>query len=201
MPGYSDRINHALAFAAKHHDQAVRRGTRPPYFTQPANVAVILTAYGCEEDCVVAGVLVNVVQDYASSGASRELLLGRVAEKFGPAVLETAHAIVERRYDGEGTEMSMEERRRDLLSRLAHVSDASRWACAAEAVHDAGTILADLQRTQFPEAVWGRFSAGRNGTISSFEQLHGRLREVGFDAPIMEELGAMAEALAHHRQH
>ena len=32
MNGYSDRINHALAFAAKHHDQQVRRGTRRAVF-------------------------------------------------------------------------------------------------------------------------------------------------------------------------
>jgi len=43
MRGYSDRINHALAFAAKHHDRQVRRGTRLPYLTHPANVAVSLT--------------------------------------------------------------------------------------------------------------------------------------------------------------
>ena len=47
--GYSDRINHALAFAAKHHDQEVRKGTRLPYFTAPANAAIILTRYGQED--------------------------------------------------------------------------------------------------------------------------------------------------------
>jgi (p)ppGpp synthase/HD superfamily hydrolase len=44
--GYSDRINHAFAFAAKHHYRQVRKGTRLPYLTHPANVAVILTRYG-----------------------------------------------------------------------------------------------------------------------------------------------------------
>ena len=33
MAGYSDPINHAFAFAAKHHDQQVRKGTRYPYLT------------------------------------------------------------------------------------------------------------------------------------------------------------------------
>lgn len=68
MTGYSDRINHALAFAAKHHDQLVRRGTRPPYFTQPANIAVILTRYGLDEASVTAGILLEVVEDYAREG-------------------------------------------------------------------------------------------------------------------------------------
>src|SRR6478672_4460651 len=47
--GYSDRINHALAFAAKHHDQEVRKGTRLPYVTRPANVAIILARYDQDE--------------------------------------------------------------------------------------------------------------------------------------------------------
>ncbi len=43
ITGYSDRINHALAFADKHHDREVRKGTSAPYFTAPSNAAVILT--------------------------------------------------------------------------------------------------------------------------------------------------------------
>ncbi len=199
-PGYSDPINHALAFAAKHHDQEVRKGTRAPYFTQPANVAVILVRYDQGEETVVSAILHNVVQDYATTGASSEMLLGRVAEKFGGSVLETARAVTERRYDVNGAEMSSDERRADLLRRLAEVSDASRWVCAAEAVHVLGTLLADLQRTQFPESVWNRFAAGREGTIRWYRQLSDRLGAVGFEAPIMEELRMMSEALGHHAQ-
>ena len=51
VTGYSDRINHALAFAAKHHAQQVWKGSsRVPYFSGPANVAIILTRYGQDDD-------------------------------------------------------------------------------------------------------------------------------------------------------
>src|SRR3569833_1393465 len=66
--GYSDRINHAFAFAAKHHDRQVRKGTRLPYLTHPANVAVILTRYGQDEDTVVAGILHDVIEDCVRDG-------------------------------------------------------------------------------------------------------------------------------------
>ena len=59
--GYSDVINHALAFAAKHHDRQVRKGTRLPYLTHPANVALILTRDGRDTDTVVAGILHDVI--------------------------------------------------------------------------------------------------------------------------------------------
>jgi geranylgeranyl pyrophosphate synthase len=49
----------ALAYATKHHDQQVRRGTRSPYLTRHANVAVILARYGSDEDTAVAGILLT----------------------------------------------------------------------------------------------------------------------------------------------
>src|SRR5712671_3828393 len=87
--GYSDRINHALAFAAKHNDQQVRKGTRLPYRTNAANIAIILTRYGQDEDTVVAGVLHDVIEDCVRAHYTRELLEQRIADKFGLLVLDT----------------------------------------------------------------------------------------------------------------
>ena len=71
ITGYSDRINHAFAFAAKHHDRQVRKGTRLPYLTHPANVAVILTRYGRDEHTVVAGILHDVIEDCVREAYTR----------------------------------------------------------------------------------------------------------------------------------
>lgn len=193
--GYSDRINHALAFAAKHHDQQVRKGTRLPYLTHPANVAIILTRYGQDEVTVVSGILHDVIEDCVRDGYTREMLESRIADKFGRDVLDTVLAVTNRKYDDDGIELSAEERREDYLRRLADASDRARWVCAADKVHNASTILSDLQRTDYPDTVWGRFSAGRAGTVRWYRRVHDRLREVGFDAPIMNELDAVARAL------
>src|SRR3979411_569773 len=72
--GYSDRINHAFAFAAKHHDRMVRKGTRLPYLTHPANVAVILTRYGQDEQTIVSGILHDVIEDCVRDGFTRDML-------------------------------------------------------------------------------------------------------------------------------
>ncbi|MFM9014131.1 MAG: HD domain-containing protein, partial [Gemmatimonadota bacterium] len=85
MTGYSDRLNHAFAYAAKHHDRQVRKGARAPYLTQPANVAVILTRYGCDEDIVVAGILHDVIEDCVQEGWTAEMLDDRLGAKFGAA--------------------------------------------------------------------------------------------------------------------
>ncbi|HYW50728.1 MAG TPA: HD domain-containing protein, partial [Gemmatimonadaceae bacterium] len=83
MRGYSDRINHALAFAAKHHDTQVRKGLRMPYVTHAANVAVILTHYDCDESVVVSGVLHDVIEDSVRDGFTTEDLTDRVVAELG----------------------------------------------------------------------------------------------------------------------
>lgn len=195
MTGYSDRINHAFAFAAKHHDRQVRKGTRLPYLTHPANVAVILTRYGRDEDTVIAGILHDVIEDCVREGWTREMLQDRIAAKFGTEVLDAVLAVTKRRLDDDGVEFSREDARTDYLARLAAAGDLARWVCAADKVHNAGSILADLRRTIDPDSVWGRFNGGREGTMLWYRGVRDRLKAVGFDAPIMNELSELVDQL------
>ena len=193
--GYSDRINHAFAFAAKHHDRQVRKGTRLPYLTHPANVALILTAYDQDETTVVSGILHDVIEDCVRDGYTRDMLAQRIGDKFGSEVLDTVLAVTQRQMDEEGIELSSEERKDDYLARLAAASESARWVCAADKIHNAGSILADLKRTLDPDTVWSRFSAGRVATVRWYRRVYERLREIGFDAPIMAELREVTEEL------
>lgn len=188
MTGYSDRINHAFAFAAKHHDREVRKGTRLPYLTHPANVAIILTRYGRDEETVIAGILHDVIEDCVREGWSREMLEERIAAKFGDGVLDTVLSVTKRRVDADGVEFSREDVRVDYLERLAAASDAARWVCAADKVHNAGATLADLRRTIDADTVWGRFGGGRDGTLQWYRDVAARLHAIGFTAPILAEL-------------
>jgi (p)ppGpp synthase/HD superfamily hydrolase len=193
--GYSDRINHAFAFAAKHHDRQVRKGTRLPYLTHPANVAVILTRYGQGEQTIVSGILHDVIEDCVRDGYTRDMLEQRIGDKFGPDVLDTVLAVTQRQVDEEGIELSSEERKDDYLARLAAASDSARWVCAADKIHNGSSIVADLKRTLDPDTVWSRFNVGRVGTVRWYRRVYDRLRELGFDAPIMTELREVADAL------
>jgi (p)ppGpp synthase/HD superfamily hydrolase len=193
--GYSDRINHAFAFAAKHHDRQVRKGTRLPYLTHPANVAVILTRYGQDEQTVVSGILHDVIEDCVRDGYTRDMLEQRIGDKFGEEVLDTVLAVTQRQVDEEGIDLSSEERKDDYLARLAAASERARWVCAADKIHNGSAILADLNRTLDPDTVWSRFNAGRVGTVRWYRRVYDRLRELGYEAPIMEELREVAEEL------
>ena len=199
ISGYSDRINHAFAFAAKHHDRQVRKGTRLPYLTHPANVAVMLTRYGRDEDTVVAGILHDVVEDCVNEDYTQQMLEERIASKFGDDVLRTVLAVTHRRKDDEGNDLSAEDKKEDYLARLADAGERARWVCAADKIHNGRSILADLRRTMDQDTIWSRFRVGREGTIRWYRQVHDRLASLGFDAPIMAELRAVAEELEAYR--
>ena len=199
MTGYSDSINHAFAFAAKHHDRQVRKGTKLPYLTHPANIAVILTRYDRNEDIVVAGILHDVVEDCVRDGYTQEMLEQRIGEKFGDTVLRTVLQVTYRRLDDDGVELSSMEKKEDYLERLSEANEAARWVCTADKLHNARSILADLQRTFDSETIWSRFGGGRDSTVKWYRDVYERLRSVGFDAPIMEELGLAVEELEKRR--
>ena len=186
--GYSDVINHALAFAAKHHDRQVRKGTKLPYLTHPANVAIILTRYGRDDDTVVAGILHDVVEDCVRDGYTREMLEQRIGDKFGTKVLDAVLAVTYRKTDDDGVELSGDDRKTDYLERLATAGEEARWVCAADKIHNASSIVADLRRTVDRGTVWNRFGGGKSGVAHWYRQVYDRLREVGFTAPIMTEL-------------
>jgi len=194
-PGYSDKINHAFAFAAKHHDQQVRKGTKLPYLTHPANVAVILTRYDRDEDSVVAGILHDVVEDCVRDGYTRQTLEHRIGEKFGESVLQAVLQVTHRKHDDDGAELSSAQRKEDYLKRLSQAEESARWVCAADKIHNARSVLADLRRTVEPDAVWSRFTGARAGTVKWYRDVYERLKSLGFDQPIMEELKLTVEAL------
>jgi HD domain len=195
VTGYSDRINHAFAFAAKHHDKQVRKGTALPYLTHPANVAVILTRYGRDENTVLAGILRDVVADSIRDGQTREDLEERIGAKFGQDVLATVLAVTVRTTDDAGVEMASDERKDDLIERLAKAGESAQWLCAAHTLHNTSAILADLKRTSFADSVWARFSRGAEPTAHWYRRVYDRLYETGFRAPIMDELRSAVERL------
>ena len=123
------------------------------------------------------------------------MLEERIGEKFGSDVLDTVLAVTHRKYDDDDNELDKDEKKADYLIRLAVASPRARWVCAADKVHNGSSILTDLKRTVDTDSVWSRFSVGRDGTIRWYRAVYDRLVELGFTAPIVDELRDVAEAL------
>ena len=194
--GYSDRINHAFAFAAKHHDRQVRKGTRLPYLTHPANVAVILTRYDRTSRRWSPGILHDVIEDCVRDGYTRDMLEQRIGDKFGPEVLDTVLAVTQRQVDEDG-HRAVERGAEGRLPRAPRRAPPSGRAGSAPPTRS--TTAARSSRTC--TARWIPTRCGRAstwdalGTVRWYRRVYERLRELGFDAPIMDELRDVAEEL------
>lgn len=142
--GYSDRISHAFAFAAKHLPPRARRGSGALHLTQPANVAVILARYGCDEVTIISGILSHLVNE--ASYTSRKGLEQKVAEKFGTMVSQVVRDVAEPRYDARGRERNWEVCRMDYLANLSSAGSRALDICAANQIHLCGSALTDIRR-------------------------------------------------------
>lgn len=142
--GYSDRISHALAFAAKHGAARTRPGGSLTWPTQPANTAVILARYGCDELTIVSGILAALLNE--ADEATRSRLQPRIGAKFGERVMDTVHQTLEQHYDIRGKERSWEASRLDFVAGLALADQRALDICAAREIHLCGSLLTDVRR-------------------------------------------------------
>ena len=144
MLGYSDRINHAFAFAAKYHGAVAPPGAGMDYVAHPANVAVILARYGCEQATIVAGILHHVLEETASE--HRAVLEQKIADKFGPVVLAIARDAVEPKLDRRGAERSWQSCKQEYLTLLAMAEPRALDIIVADELHACGSTITALRR-------------------------------------------------------
>jgi (p)ppGpp synthase/HD superfamily hydrolase len=144
MHGYSDRINHAFAFAAKYYGAAAPVGAGMDYMAHPANVAIILARYGCDQVTIVGGILHHVLEE--SVPAKRPVLEKKIADKFGPVALAVAKDALEPKYDPRGIERAWQARKQEYLTQLAIAEPRALDICVADEIHACGSTITALRR-------------------------------------------------------
>jgi (p)ppGpp synthase/HD superfamily hydrolase len=135
---YSPLIDLALEVAARAHAGATRKGTQIPYVAHPFHVALILERHGYPERVVAAGLLHDVLED-------TEFPEEELRHLFGEEVLELVKAVSERKQDDEGRERDWKVRKEEQLEHLAGASAEAAALKAADALHNARSLLRDLE--------------------------------------------------------
>lgn len=140
VQGYSDRINHAFAFAAKHHGPRAPAHAPLPFLAHPANVAVILARYGADETTLVAAIIHLVLE--STPGHDLATVERKVSEKFGAVVLGVAREAAATSVDEHGEPIPWRRRKRALLNQVLVIHPrAIDIRCAAE-IHECGSAIA-----------------------------------------------------------
>jgi (p)ppGpp synthase/HD superfamily hydrolase len=144
MRAYSDRINHALAFTAKHYGQRAPTGMAFGYLVHPASTGLYLARHGCDEGTVVAGIVHYAIEE--AEGERRRELVEKVQQKFGPVVLAIAQDAAEPRYDERGRERPWRACKQDYLLNLASAEPRTLDICVADEIQCCGTTLTAIRR-------------------------------------------------------
>lgn len=144
MHGYSDRINHAFAFAAKYYGAAAPAGSGVDYLAHPANVAIILARYGCDQVTIVGGILHHVLEE--AGPENRPALERKIGDKFGPIALAIARDALEPKWDRRGIERPWQPCKQEYLSQIAGADPRALDVCVADELHVCGSTITQLRR-------------------------------------------------------
>ena len=169
-PGYSDPIDHAFAFLAKHRSEPTA-GYGSAVANRAANLAVTLARYGCDEATIVAGILLGLMDTDSSAGARS--MAEKVNEKFGPAVMVGVRDAAEPRFDPQGRRRSWRATKQEQLVGLLEADPRALDIVTATEIHWCGSSLTIVRRLG-PEYL----PASSHASLGDLEWWHGSLAEV-----------------------
>ena len=158
-------LHRAILFATKAHDGQTRKGTDMPYISHPFEVAQILTAAGCNNFLIVAGLLHDVLEDTDETSEIIEKI-------FGPQVLSLVQS------NSEDKSLNWEERKQHTITYMTEKASFEELLLAcADKLSNLRSIKADYNK--YGDALWSRFNRGKekqswyySKLIDAFAPLH-----------------------------
>jgi (p)ppGpp synthase/HD superfamily hydrolase len=185
---YGEKFEEALLYAARLHRDQTRKGTDTPYVTHLLAVVAIVGENGGTEDEVVAALLHDAPED--QGGEER---LEDIRTRFGDAVAKVVAGCTD---TYEEPKPAWRQRKEVYVKRMASAPVSVRLVSAADKLHNARSILADLR--SLGDDLWDRFTGGKEGTLWYYRALIEAYTAAGTN-PVVEELDRVVreiEALA-----
>lgn len=165
-PVLTARFGEALCLAVGLHRRQARKGTAIPYASHLLAVAASVLEHGGGEDQAIAALLHDAIEDQHSSERPEDLK-AEIRRLFGREVLDIVLACSDS--PSADKTLEWEARKQAYVAHLAHVSDAALLVSLADKAHNARALLRDYEAQG--EALWSRFSGGREGTLWYYRAL------------------------------
>jgi (p)ppGpp synthase/HD superfamily hydrolase len=137
-------IYEAIIFATRKHAGQVRKGTDIPYISHPMEVMQIMTANGCPDAAIVAGILHDTLED---TDTTTEEIQGM----FGDKILNLVQA------ESEDKSKTWKERKQSTIDHLLGTPIEVQMVCCADKLSNLRSMAADLDA--IGEKLWERFNA------------------------------------------
>ena len=157
----TERFDRALAYASRLHRSQMRKGTGIPYISHLLTVSALVIEQGGSEDQAIGGLLHDAAEDQGGE-ATLAVIRNDYGEAVAAIVADCTDAWVE-------PKPPWRARKEAYLARLPEKPATSLLVSLADKVHNARSILAD--REEIGDAVWSRFSGGREGSLWYYDAL------------------------------
>lgn len=157
----SKRFGDSFSYALELHGRQTRKGTSIPYIAHLMSVAALVIENGGDEDLAIAALLHDAIEDQGGI-ETLEVIQTRFGEQVARIVFECSDALVT-------PKPPWRERKENYLAHLITVGEDTRLVSLADKLHNARSILADLE--QLGQAVWERFNGGKAGTLWYYRTL------------------------------
>ncbi len=180
----SQKFDEAFIYAHQLHGRQGRKGTTRPYIAHLMGVTALVLSYDGDEDQAIAALLHDAVED--CGGAPR---LEEIREKFGERVARIVEGCTD---TDQVPKPPWRERKEAYIRHVRHAPADVRLVSCADKLHNVREILADYRA--LGEAVWQRFSGGREGTLWYYRALVDAFRE-GEAVPLVDDLDREVSAL------
>jgi len=182
------RFEEALLYATRLHAEQTRKGSDIPYVSHLMTVAALTLEYGGGEDEAIAALLHDAVEDQGGDETRVEIL-----QRFGPVITR----IVDGCTDADTfPKPPWRPRKEAFMTSLQSAPESVRLVVACDKLHNARAMVKDYRVCG--EALWGRFSGGREGTLWYYRKMVDVLHSKG-TVHVVEELDRVVtelEALA-----
>jgi len=183
------RLTHALAYAAHLHRHQHRKGTQTPYLSHLISVAGIVADFGGDEDQFIAALLHDGPEDQGG-----EPVLQAIRVTFGDRVAHIVEACTDTMAE---PKPPWQRRKEAYIEHLRHTAADARLVSAADKLHNARSILADLRRDGV--STLDRFRGKRDGTLWYYRSLADEFLARG-PAELAAELDRVVQQI-HHLAH
>ncbi|MCS6798692.1 MAG: HD domain-containing protein [Myxococcota bacterium] len=183
-PLYGRRLDEAVALALDAFRDRTRKGSRVPYIAHLFQVMVSVAEHGGDEDQLIAAVLHDYLEDIDGSNVVE------LRERFGARVAQMVESLSDTH---EHPKPDWHTRKLMHLERMRGFDAATRLVCAADKLHNARCILADMDREGL--AAFDRFNKPAEATLWYYSELVPALGH-GWSHPLLD---ALAEAVRQMR--
>lgn len=185
----SSRFTEALVYAAQLHAAQTRKVSGAPYVSHLLRVCGIALEFGADEDEAIAALLHDAIEDQGGPATREE-----IRRRFGDRVVEIVDGCTD---TDQKPKPPWRQRKEAYLAHLRDASPSVRLVSASDKLDNARSLLASCR--ELGDAVWQRFTGGRDGTLWYYQSVVAVLQSFG-PHPLVEELHlavAELERLAH----